>query len=166
MAEISVEKKRGMGWLLWLLAIILLVLLLWWLFADRDAAGVERTRVGTDIETETGPIRDAAMLFSVAEPMQVTGRQVELQNARVLNVTNDRTFWVGEGEGRQVLVRMDQPAAQNIAAGQTVNVYGDVRAFPGWEAARTEWNAPTELQTNFENQKVYVHANRVDMSTP
>ena len=171
MAEIVVEKKRNMGWLMWLLIALAVALLLWWIFRGmgRDAdMTAERGRVADT----AGPITDAAMLYGTADATQYVGRQVQLQNARVLSVTGDANFWVGEAEGRQLLVRLDeqptpnQPATEgryDVNPGQTVNVYGDVRAFPGWSAVETEWKLDSSLRSNFENQRVYVHANRLDI---
>ena len=172
MAEIAVEKKSSMSWLVWLLLAAAIILLLWWIFSrnGRDADVTERGRVA-DIVAD-GPIRDGAILYGAADATQHVGRQVELQNARVLSVTGDANFWVGEAEGRQLLVHLDEQRTPNqpgtegrydVNPGQTVNVYGDVRAFPGWSTAESEWKVDPSLRSNFENQRVYVHANRLDI---
>jgi hypothetical protein len=174
MAEIAVEKKGGMNWLIWLLLAAAIVLLLWWLFAGTSREATDITGERGRIADQTGPILDASMLFNVTDASQFAGREVELQNARVLSVTGDKNFWIGEAEGRQVLVRLDEqpspgrPAVEgryDVNPGQTVNVYGEVREFPGWSAAQSEWNLDPTLQSNFENQKIYVHANRLDILT-
>lgn len=173
MAEIAVEKKKNMSWLVWLLIAAAILLLLWWIFTRTGRDTDLMTERGRTAEmTTAGPITDAALLYGAADATQHVGRQVQLQNARVLSVTGDANFWVGEAEGRQLLVRLDeqptpnQPATEgryDVNPGQTVNVYGDVRAFPGWSTAESEWRVDPSLRSNFENQRVYVHANRLDI---
>lgn len=174
-AEIVVEKKKNMSWLVWLLIAAAILLLLWWIFAEtgRDTdLTTERGRTAETAATTTGPITDAALLYGAADATQHVGRQVELQNARVLSVTGDANFWVAKGRAVSFwCASMSSPplpsppprGRYDVNPGQTVNVYGDVRAFPGWSAAETEWKVDPSLRSNFENQRVYVHANRLDI---
>lgn len=174
MAEIAVEKKGGMAWLLWLLIAIALIVFLWWFFAGRNSNAQATGDRGRAVETASGPIRNPATIYAASDPQALVGRKVELQNARVLSVTGDNIFWVGEGEGKQVLVFLDEKATPgqprtegryDVTPGQSVNVYGETERFPGWETAQSQWHADQSLRSNFEAQKVYVHANRLEIQT-
>jgi hypothetical protein len=165
MAEIAVERKRGFPWWAWLLLALVALLLLWALFG-RDRGGVA--------EGETsGPIRDLAVLYNPDNPDALVGREVRIDNANVLNVTGDRDFWVGEREGRQVLVILNQvmtpqqpriEGRYDVNAGQTISIVeGEVKRFPGWEEAQSRWNLKPDLRSNFENQRVYIEADKLDI---
>lgn len=161
MAEIAVERKGGSMWWLWLLLAAAALLLLWWYLAGRrhePAASGERVQVAG---TAVGPVIFPATIYYSTNPEALIGRQVDLQDARVRSVSGGNLLWVGEGEGKQILVALD--GKYNVNAGQLVNVHGEVRRYPGWDAAVSKWQADPGLRANFDAQKVYVYADRLEV---
>lgn len=164
MAEIAVRRKSLMPIWAWVLLALALATLLLWAFLGLER-GEERFR--TD-----GPIRDVAALYT-PNVEAVAGKQVSIDRTNVLSVTGDRTFWVGEGEGRQVLVILNevptpgQPAIEgryDVNPGQMIAIQsGEVKRFPAWEEARSRWNLDPTLQSTFEKQQVYIEADRLNI---
>lgn len=162
MAEILVEKKRNAGWMIWALIALGVVLLFWWIpgATSPDSTTGERNRTA-----DAEPVRDLAVLSGATDAAGLDGRRAELQNVRVVRATGDRMLWVGEEGGRQIIVMHD--GKNGVTPGQTITVHGEVRAFPGWETAYSEWNADPSLRSSLQNQKVYVHAQRLEVvNTP
>jgi hypothetical protein len=166
MAEIAVERKRGFPWWAWLLAIVGVVLLLWLAFG-RDRGVGEAERAAGE------PIRDVSVFHGGMDPDSLVGSRVEIENARVMSVTGDRDFWVADGQGGQVLVILDQvmtpeqpriEGRYDVNPGQTISIYGTVQRAPSWDEAQSRWNLNPQVQSNFENQRVYIQAERLDIS--
>jgi hypothetical protein len=162
MAEIAVEKKRAFPWWLWLLIAAAVAILLWALLGRGD----------TERGSAEGPITDLATLYA-GNPDTLVGRKVRIENARVLDVTGDRDFWIGEGDNRQILVILNQvmtpqqpriEGRYDVNAGQTLDILdGEVKAIPQWEDARSRWNLNQNLRTRFDNQRVYIEADKLDI---
>lgn len=167
MAEIAVERKSAFPWWAWLLIALAVAILAWMFFVrGREGTETERQRSGEALTSLNA-------FYNVQNTEALVGRPVNVQNARVLTVSGDSTFWIGEGEGQQVLVRLRETATPgtpgvegryDVNPGQRVSIVdGEVKAFPGWEAARTQWNADPALRSNYENQKVYIEATRLEL---
>lgn len=172
MAEIAVERK--FPWWAWLLIALAVIVLLWVLLGrDRGGMASDAERDKTVAGQQDGPISDLAMFYNAENPEMLIGRQVRIENANVLSVTGDRDFWVGDTEGRQVLVVLNEVPTPNqpriegrydINPGQKVAILeGEVKRFPGWDEARSRWNIDPKLRSNFENQRVYIEADKLDV---
>ena len=169
MAEIAVERRKAFPWWAWLLIALAGLLLVWALFG-RDPGGeadVERQRAA-------GPILNLSDFYAAENPESLVGRNVRIDNANVLSVTGDRDFWIGEAQGRQVLVILNesmtpkQPGIEgryDVNPGQTISIVeGEVKRFPGWDEARSRWNVNPDLRSNFENQRVYIEAEKLSIT--
>ncbi len=175
MAEIAIEKKsQGTSWWLWLLLALIVIGGLIWYFAARDRDSSTETRNRSDTTaTNSGTITDMSVLYNVSNPSDYVGRTVSSAPVRVLSVTGDRTFWVGDAIGRQSLVVLKQqatpgqPATEgryDVNPGQMVKVYGQVERFPGFAEAQKMWNVNDSTKAQLDVQKVYVAADRLDIT--
>ncbi len=117
------------------------------------------------------PLFDMLAILNSPDSAALVGRPAVFQNVRVQRVAGDRAFWIGPSLGQQVLVVLDEAATPsttiegqpNINPGQDTTVFGEIRPFPGVAEAQQMWDV-----TNDEllaQQKVYVHAHRVDSLT-
>lgn len=164
MAEIAVRRKSLMPMWAWLLLALALAALLLWAFLGLDR--------GEDRFRSEGAITDVAALYN-SNVDAVVGKQVSIDRANVLSVTGDRSFWVGEGEGRQVLVILNevptpgQPGIEgryDVNPGQTIAIRtGEVKRFPGWDEAQSRWNLDPNLRSTYEKQQVYIEADRLNV---
>lgn len=160
MAEIKVQRK-GAPWWVWLLLAILAILLLWWAVQafTGDDAEVEPPVAGAVVEDAPpvspdgtageaagqDAITDIGALLDAENPTALVGREVRLEDVRVLEMVGDATFWIGRGAGDRMFVILDEqipsppPGVEgrvNVNAGQTVDLVGAVRAsgdLPGGE---------------------------------
>ena len=167
MAEIAVQRKPIIPIWAWLLIALGIIALLWLFFARDRGAVAETDRY------RTGAIDTLALLYNPTDPQSLVGREVRIDNATVLSVTGDRDFWIGDAEGRQVLVILNQtmtpgqPAIEgryDVNPGQTIAITdGEVKQFPSWDEARSRWNLDEKIRSNFENQRVYIEADKLDI---
>ena len=180
MAQIAVERKSSSAWVWWLLAAIIIAALLWFFIGrDRDtypaaAATSTAAEATSSMASNTGALTSLAPLLNPADS-SLAGRQVAITDpVRVLSVTGDKTFWVGQGTGQQALVFLEevptpnQPAIEgryDITPGQTVKIWGDVRSMPSFDVAQRDWKASPSLRQEYEQQKVYIHANRLEVAS-
>ncbi len=168
MAQLEIQRKRGISPIWWILGLILLALLLWWMFAaaDNDADVVEAPGAVAPVAgAMVAPVTDVAVV--VAQPMEVVGRQVTLTSVPVESVVSDRGFWVGSGTQRLFVVRGNESAPATppdgaIDAGQTVAVYGTVQNMPSdLTQQATAWNLKSTDMSALQNQPVYVQADSI-----
>ncbi len=164
MAEIAVERKHRIPWWGWLLIIVAAILVIWGVYeAFNRNRGVEAAGPPAVEETTQGmAITDVSTIYSAADPTSLIGREVAITHAPVVSVAGDRMFWIGQGEGQQVLVVTDEKHP-DISAGQTVNVNGKVEKMPDWNTIESQWNADPLLRSSLESQRVYVKADRLEM---
>ncbi len=124
MAEIPVEKKSGLGWLLILLALLLLALLAWLLLS------------GDDDEVEpvvAEPVAEAPLL--PAAGALVVGENIDLDGVEVTELAGDTAFYI-DHEGQRVPVFFDEVPTPgtptegqlDINQGSILNIDGEVRA--------------------------------------
>ena len=117
-------RRRGMGWVL---PVIVLLLIGGLLFAtlNRD-----------DVDDDGIADRDAAMVgtsgVSALGAMD-PGSDVELQRVQIADVVGDRTFWVGEGKNRALVVIPEDGGGaegreqrERFRSGQYVSINGSV----------------------------------------
>ena len=134
----------------------------------------EAERQRTVAGQQDGPVRNLAVFYNAENPETLVGRRVRLENVDVLSVTGDRDFWIGDREGRQVLVILDEVPTPNqplvegrydVNPGQKISVLdAEVKRFPGWEEARSRWNLDSNLRSNFEKQRVYIEADKLNIT--
>lgn len=122
---------------------------------------------------DTGPLTDIAVIVGTAEPATLVGRELALEGVTVQRVTGDVTFWVGpEDEAQQVLVVLneiptpsdsDTEGRYDVNPGQTINLFGEVREFPGLEALQQEFNITAENLDEIAAQPIYLFAERLEI---
>jgi hypothetical protein len=141
MAEINVERKSGMGWLWWVLGLIVLALLIWWVIPDgeEEVAVMEPAPMVTPTTTPE-PIAQGTLCVAqvLSAPTTYIGQTLGTCPMRVVEVVSDRGFWIEEN-GQRVFVVINEGTQQNpqpgvadaqgqqaeqpdVNAGQTVNI--------------------------------------------
>jgi hypothetical protein len=131
MADIDVQRKTGMGWLWWLLGLIVLALLAWWLLApdaEEDLAVVEPVAEEPMITPATTPeIVGTAAGVSIADilgnPAAHEGTDFT-DEVTVAEVPTDRGFWIEDQGARMFALIIDDPAEEpkDINPGQTLRI--------------------------------------------
>ncbi len=178
MEQIAVERRGGIPWWVWAIVALIIVAIIWYFASggtSNSAAGQEpATNTGEASRAQTAQITDLAVLYNPTEAANVAGQTVETQPVRVLSVTGDQSFWVGQGVGQQVLVILNekptpnQPATEgryDVNPGEMVRIYGTVQRFPGYEAARQQWKVNPDARSELEKQTVYIAADRLDITS-
>lgn len=164
MAEIAVEKRAKVPWWVWMVAVLLILTFVWFITAGRDrvdTAGNVPVTGGIPMAAPVTTTVTSLSSFYTTDQSTYVGRRVEItEPVRVLSITSDRTFWVGEDTGRRVLVVSDQP--HNVTEGQTVRLWGEGRRYPGFEEASRNWGINANMRADLDNQQVYIHANRLE----
>lgn len=147
MAEIKVQRK-GAPWWVWLLLAVLAIALIWWAiesFGDDDAEPPPATTDTVAVETpapeaeepQGEAITDLGALLDAGDPTALVGREVRLEDVRVLEMVGDATFWVGRDADNRAFVILDEQIPSpppdvegrvNVNTGQTVDIVGAVRA--------------------------------------
>lgn len=134
MAEIHMERKRGMGWMWALLAILLIALLAWMFWPRRDVelVPVATATTATIIDpVVVPPATDTTIATILASPQQWVGREFS-GVVTVADVPSDRGFWIEQNGQRMFAILYDEPAEVpiDINAGQQLRIRGTVRDAP------------------------------------
>lgn len=146
MADIDVQRKSGMGWLWWILGLIVLALIIWWIVEanDNDADDVAAVPVATAPAAEvatpatapmaaTAPTTTAASSATIADvlanPTTYAGQPFSTGQVKVAEVVSDRGFWVEGNNGQRLFVVMDESPKPGTA---------DVQGPPDTKPTRTE----------------------------
>ncbi len=157
MANIPVERtSTGTPWWVWLLGLLLLIGLIWFiaeLVGDDDDDYVAEDPVGvvdepTTVVAEPVETTGADAITSIAglaEGRTSIGRQVNLDNVRVITVTGDSSFFIGSSPGAEdgalvVLENLGESETYatgpegadgryNVDEGDMVDVEGVIAAF-------------------------------------
>jgi hypothetical protein len=121
----------------------------------------------------TEPLADVLVIIDTPDQTTLVGREVALQTVQVQRVTGDVTFWVGPSDDpeQQVLVVLDESSTSNdqtegrydVTPGQTINLYGEVRAFPGVEALQEEFNLTADDLQDWSDEQIYLFAERLEI---
>lgn len=189
MANIPVERtSSGVGWLPWLLGLLVLGALVFvgFLILDdpdnEDMVGAEDTVGaidGEDLGDEPlaagmGPEADvtadlaAATLLAATDPSEFIGETYTLGDLRVMEVTGDATFTVSpDGSDQMMLVYLEEEMTPGVTgvegrydvnAGQTVQLVGTVQRLT--EQDLSEWGiSPSGVSAG----DLYVRASRLDL---
>jgi hypothetical protein len=165
------------AWLLVPLVLILLVFAFWRpgtrpadepMVGTADEFGVTRPEGTTGVTPEgagVGLPMTSPDEITAAEPQEIAGRSVELQNVRVEQVSSERAFWIDAGNGEQLLVVQDRTAPgvglepMVPEQGQTVTVSGVIREVT--DADRTGWGLAAADAERATETGVYIDARHV-----
>lgn len=129
-ADINVERKKGMSWLWWILGLILLALIAWWFLAAGDD------------DAETATVVDPAPVTAPVTPPEVVGQAGGIAIADILgdpegnvgqdfsdevtvaDVPTDRGFWIEDQGARLFAIIIDEPTEDplDINPGQTLRI--------------------------------------------
>lgn len=107
-------------------------------------APVTGTTTDNDNMATGDEITDEAMIVDVPERTTLVGKRVNLEKVKVLSVIGDRTFYVGQNDGKRFLVAINQEATPNTAkegivdinAGQMISLKGEFMQIPDRNAAK------------------------------
>ena len=134
------ERKRGGGWLKWLLPLALLAALAIVLIALLGGGDDDRATTGTGTGTSAGAITAGGTTLHGDDPGTLTGaigEQATGQDVRVLSVIKGVGFWVGTSQQDRMFVEYGSKAGgdetqQTFQAkvGQRVNLAGPVQKAP------------------------------------
>lgn len=191
MAEIPVHKKSNLGWLWWLLGLLLLGLLLWWLLTRDDDSEVVNEPVATEqtaplVADDTvaldnqmmmdntmaadglagaangGVITDYNQLAST-DLDGVIGRKVAFQNVPVESVTDDMGFWIGDSKAHRTYVAFrEYPSPNNPKMEGNVDVNNPSRVMIEGEVVKsTGQPAPGIVATIPKDITSYIRASKV-----
>lgn len=175
MADINVERKRGGGFLPWLLGLLALAALALLLLRGCGDDGDEVAPVVTDtVVTDTtamAPVAPPAPVDSLgaagaagaALPIaavlggvdQYAGQEVS-GTATVPETPSDRGFWV-ETNGQRMFVILAEPteALRDVDPGQTVRLTG-ARVMRGSEASQIPGDVEAETRTLAQGQQAFL----------
>lgn len=185
MANIPVEKTgSGTPWWLWLLGLLLLALLIWFLIGafddDDEVAVVDPVETVDPVEPAVeGPITSIAEL---ADGRNMIGREVDLDDIRVITLTGDSSFFAGAGADAAVdagalvvLQGMNESESlpppptgtdgmYNVDEGDTVSIEGVITAFD--ETTPDYADLPAADRDRAMRSGVYINATSVDAAGP
>lgn len=130
MADIDVQRKGGMGWLWWILGLLLLALIIWWIASGDDEADeaaftepapvVEPTALPEPVATSAG----MTIADILGNPASFVGQPFSDDEVRVAEVPTDRGFWIEDQGQRLFVVLIDNPQEEplDVNPGQTVRI--------------------------------------------
>lgn len=103
-----------------------------------------------------GAITDLKTLTSATDPQSVTGRSVQLSNAKVQEIINPHLVAVGtEGEQQRIHVYLQQPI-ENLKVGDEINLTGTVKAPSAATSAAAAMGS--DISEKLSSQPFYVDA--------
>ena len=188
MAEIPIEKKRGGGaWWLWALIAAIVLALLLWLFLgnddDRNAVQPATTTaaitapVNPDANAagyanadanQTGAITDLQTLGN-GQDASLVGRNVQLTNVPVGDVSGDANFWITGENGQRYYVVLNEVRTPNtpiegrvdINKGDRVDVTGTIRSASNGAPEGAAAGTKTDPIPAGVNQYIYAQSANV-----
>ena len=182
MANIPVERTGGGGWWKWLLALLLLLFLIWLVFElfdeepDADEIVGAEDNVGLIDDVEIGdddiePLTEVDYLYDdydeAAGRVEI-GQEVDLDDVPVLSVVGDSAFFVGDNDGRRVLIVLEDLGESQTGAGGSDGVFdineGMVLDIEGEVARYTQgergtWQVPDSERERMLRQGLFVRVN-------
>jgi hypothetical protein len=170
------EGKKSTWWLWLLLALILLGLIAYALGKNKDKVeekindASNQTQQQVQTQTPDTTIRSIPDALTAFASNSATGRNFNIQNAKVTKVTGDTTFWVNTGSGDEVFVELknnlDAGSAEQqvkVVAGQTVDISGVVRNAPNETDIKTMWGFNDADALNLKNRNSYLEAQTISI---
>ncbi len=116
---------------------------------QNQAAGAATAPGGEYSGSSTGPITDVIILSTTSDPTTLSGKQVQLNSAKIDRVTG-MLIVIKDSSGNDVFIKSDQPT-DSFHPGDTVNVTGTV----------TKTSPSMEGYDQMQGQKVVIHADSV-----
>lgn len=183
MAEIDIERKKGMGigWLWWVLGLILLAVIIWWIAAsgDDDEEVVMEDPIAAPVVTE--PMAPAAptapgIAEVLANPSAFVGQSFSTDTVRVAEVVGDRGFWIeGDAGERLFVVKNESPqegradvegqpdvrAARDVNTGDQLQISGTLLDGGDLDAVQPPLDAATRQALT--GQPIFLQANVADI---
>jgi len=104
-----------------------------------------------------GAITDMSQLSSTSDLSQLSGRQVNLSNAKVTSVLSPHLFAIDAGNDRSILVKTSQEFP-NVQPGQTLNLSGTLKPTP---PTLRELGVETTNVQKLQGQPVYLDATQI-----
>lgn len=114
-----------------------------------QAAGGATAPGGEYTGTSAGPITDVTILSTTSDPTTLSGKQVQLNNAKIDHVSG-MLIVIKDGSGNDVFIKSDQPT-DSFHPGDTVNITGTV----------TKTSPTMEGYDQMQGQKICIHADSV-----
>jgi hypothetical protein len=137
------------------------------------APGGTVTRVAPVVAPPTGTLTDPAMVYTAERPAILVGRHVRADQAQVLSVVGDRTFWVGPSEEQKMFVRLrpglDEGIMEKVVVmkpGQIVSIEGDLRGAPEGPNAPKWWRHRYSHGDVDHGEQIYLYADRIEFASP
>lgn len=182
MARIPVEKKGGVPWWVWLLALFLLAGVIWWVAVagDDEVEPVATEEVVPVVPAEPVPdpaaggvITDVSTLLNADGLQQFVGREVQLSDMRVTSVVGDQTFWATPNnmpsERRFFVVLREQltpgtptEGRYDVTEGQIITINGSVHELVNTEASA--WGLTEQEVQGLGNDAIYLAAQSLDIT--
>lgn len=173
------ENKRGLGWLWFLLAVVILALVVWWLWPAAEVTEPVPDAPAIAQETEPLPVPepvpaistqripiDAILLSSATYVGQTLSGEV-----RVVEVPTDRGFWIEDNGQRMFVILNDQPVERPVHIQQDTTIRLDEAIVRDVSALSSLGGAPLDDDTKriARDQQVFLtvdEANVEQVSTP
>lgn len=102
----------------------------------------------------TQPVSTILAIVSNMDPSMLNGQKVDLGRERIQAVTG-KGFWIGPSRMSQVFV-LPSTEDKNLKAGDYVHVTGTLKKAP--KDAGKEWNLPTSVACQMDDNAIYVDA--------
>jgi len=121
--------------------------------------------------TVTEPVTDLVLITGMVQKAPLIGKKVELKQATIQRVDNERAFWIGPDEQHMLFVVLDpavdlkelQKGKAELSRGQVLMLQGDLQRAPeaakmkeGWKLSPAEANAVAQ-------SNVYLHVQRAEL---
>jgi len=127
---------------------------------DQSAAGGGPSLTGqsTGASGSSAPITQLSQLTSASDPASLTGRQVNLSNAKVQQVYGDRLLSVSSDSGGTPIYVKTADSTSNIKPGQTISLNGAIKEVP---QSVSDLGLDQAAAQRLQGQPFYVDATRV-----
>ncbi|MQA92610.1 MAG: hypothetical protein GEU90_20705 [Gemmatimonas sp.] len=166
---IDTQEKHHLGWLWWLLGLIVLGLLAWWLFAPdtREVAVMEPVTEQPVVTPSTPNVTPAApvtIATIAANPTNHVGTEYsDADGTMVGEVVSERAFWIEENGQRMLAIVTDSPGQDvDINEGQTVRIRRATIRDAGY-LSQIPGDLDAQVQQMAQQQPVYLVVNEADL---
>src|SRR5439155_7271482 len=125
-----------------------------------ETAGGTGSQVQQNQGATSGSITNLQQLSATADPSTLEGKQVNITSAKADEAIGQNLLCVSSDSGQKALIKSRQ-SVQNIQPGQKVRVTGILRKMPSDPA---QLGLDQQAAQKFQDQKVYIEANRITPS--